>query len=232
MAHMSPSSSNETTTADDEAVPFLPNRDDSPPPYTTSTNGGTPSSQIDIDDGTERDKQLTRRLYTSHLLSTWNSRTFEFASLLFIARIWKDTLLPVSVFAIFRALSAIVFAGRIGQSVDQYNRLTVVRTSIGMLLFTCRVKESKKYAERPIVGQRVAVILWLLFLLPAGMLASEKFGPRALRMFGSLVFLIPLACVEKVYSITNLVAIERDWVSTIRLKGAANLLSAADGAIR
>jgi Ferroportin1 (FPN1) len=74
---------------------------------------------------------VSRRLYISHFLSTWNSRVFEFGAVLFIAEIFPSTLLPVSVYAVVRSASAIVLAPRVGRYIDVNDRLKVVRSSIG-----------------------------------------------------------------------------------------------------
>jgi iron-regulated transporter 1 len=76
---------------------------------------------------------ITRRLYVSHFLSTWNSRVFEFGAVLYLARIFPGTLLLMSVYALTRGLSAILLAPVVGQYVDTGNRLQVVRVSIGEL---------------------------------------------------------------------------------------------------
>ena len=74
---------------------------------------------------------ISRRLYISHFLSTWNSRSFQFASVLFLASIFPDTLLPLSVYALVRSVSGIVFGPLIGRTIDKSDRLGVVRFSIG-----------------------------------------------------------------------------------------------------
>lgn len=76
-------------------------------------------------------KGIARRLYLSHFLSTWNSRVFEFGAVLYLATIYPATLLPMSVYAFTRSLSAIIFASAVGQYIDTGNRLQVVRLSIG-----------------------------------------------------------------------------------------------------
>ena len=73
---------------------------------------------------------ITRRLYTSHLLSTWNSRTFEFGAVLFLAATFPMTLLPLSIYALVRSASAILLAPSVGRAVDRKGRLPVVRFSI------------------------------------------------------------------------------------------------------
>jgi len=74
---------------------------------------------------------VRRLLYTSHFLSTWNSRLFEFAAYLFLARLYPHTLLPASLYALIRAASAAIFSPWLGSYVDNGNRLKVVRLSIG-----------------------------------------------------------------------------------------------------
>ena len=128
-------------------------------------------------------------LFCSHLLSTWNSRVFEFGAVLFLAHIFPDTLLPVSVYTIIRAISAICFSPVVGGYIDKKNRLSVVRESI--------------------IGQRISVVLsCFLFAI------MVDFNHASLRM-GLLGFVCILACVEKVYSVLNLIAVERDWVVVI-----------------
>lgn len=76
--------------------------------------------------------RIAHRLYLSHFLSTWNSRVFEFGAVLYLATIFPGTLLPMSVYALTRGLSAVIFAPAIGKYIDTNDRLQVVRASIGM----------------------------------------------------------------------------------------------------
>lgn len=85
--------------------------------------------------------RIAHRLYLSHFLSTWNSRVFEFGAVLYLATIFPGTLLPMSVYALTRGLSAVIFAPAIGQYIDTNDRLQVVRASIGMLPHhLCRIE--------------------------------------------------------------------------------------------
>lgn len=153
-----------------------------------------PRTQFDIASGSEQnrtDSDIRYRLYVSHFLSTWNSRVFEFGAVLMLAHIYADTLLPASLYALVRAASAICLSPMVGRHVDREDRLKVLRRSI--------------------VGQRVAVILscpgfWIL-----GKASSLANGS------GQILFSIMavLACVEKLHSIMNLIAVERDWVIII-----------------
>lgn len=134
---------------------------------------------------------IKRWLYQSHVLSMGNSRIFEFGAVLFLADIFPDTLLPVSVYAFVRAASAICFSPSLGRLIDRRNRLSIVRFSI--------------------VGQRTAVILSCLLL---GFMTTEIVKYEIL-MGGLLGLLCLLACVEKLCAVMNLIAIERDWVVVV-----------------
>ena len=173
-------------TSSEEEVPFLAEStflvEEPSSPTTRNLNNGINLPEIPKQSG------IKHRLYVSHFLSTWNSRVFEFGSVLFLARIFPDTLLPSSVYALVRAASAICFAPLVGRWVDQGNRLKVVRLSI--------------------VGQRGAVILSCLGFSALSTNALDVPGFRPLL----ISILVLLACVEKLCSIMNTIAIERDWV--------------------
>lgn len=99
--------------------------------YVPEDNGDIEEAERVPSPQTAVSSAITRRLYISHFLSTWNSRLFEFGAVLFIAEIYPGTLLPVSIYAVVRSASAIVFSPRVGRYIDVHNRLKVVRTSIG-----------------------------------------------------------------------------------------------------
>lgn len=131
---------------------------------------------------------LARQLYVSHFLSTWNSRLFEFGAVLFLASVFPDTLLPMSIYALVRSGSAIIFSQALGSWIDRGERLVVVRTSI--------------------IGQRLAVaascaLFWILLLEK-----NMQSGLKTILFAITIIF----ACVEKLCSVLNLVSIERDWV--------------------
>ena len=134
----------------------------------------------------------TRKLYTSHFLSTWNMRLFEFGAVLFLANIYPNTLLPMSIYALVRALAAVLLSPLIGQYIDRTDRLVSIRLSI--------------------IGQRCAVICsCLLFwaMLEKAALYHARFGAVFLAILSTL------ACIEKLCATANTVAIERDWVVVI-----------------
>ena len=128
-------------------------------------------------------KNITLRLCISHFLSTWNSRVFEFGALLIIANLYPNTLLPGSLYALVRGFSAVLCSPCVGRYVDSGDRLRVVRVSI--------------------VAQRVAVVL------SCGGLLAVKDGVGGVVVMGVLAV---LACCEKLASVGNSIAVERDWV--------------------
>ncbi|RBQ96557.1 hypothetical protein VDGD_04326 [Verticillium dahliae] len=156
-------------------------------------------------------EKTARRLYLSHFLSTWNSRVFEFGAVIYLATIFPDTLMPMSVYAFIRGLSAIVFAPAIGQFIDTGNRLRVVRISIGIYFPLLCLEQALVADFDDTVFQRIAVAIscaafYVLVLgLPLGR-AGEA---------GVLVILSLFACVEKICSIMNMVAVDKDWVVVV-----------------
>ncbi|KAH7100387.1 iron-regulated transporter [Auriculariales sp. MPI-PUGE-AT-0066] len=132
-------------------------------------------------------------LYTSHLLSMWNSRVFEFGAVIYMAHIFPKTLLPMSIYALFRASSAVFIAPAIGRYIDTWNRLQVVRLSI--------------FAQRLVVTGSCIIFLAVL----RGPLGTNNASISS----GVLVVLVLFACTEKLGAIMNLVSIERDWVVVI-----------------
>lgn len=131
-------------------------------------------------------------LYISHFLSMWNSRGFEFGAVLFLASIYPGTLLPLSIYALVRALAAILFSPKIGTYIDKAHRLHVVRLSI--------------------VGQRIAVI-FSCGLFSIALQSNQIMADYS--MFLIFPLLVIFACFEKLFAIMNTVAIERDWVLVI-----------------
>lgn len=120
----------------EEDVPFLSQGSLLSPsvPNGSGTNRrGSPFEIANAHEAAKKESKIKRRLYISHFLSTWNSRVFEFAAVLFLAHIFEGTLLPSSIYALCRAAAAIVFAPMVGRYVDREDRLKVVRYSIGRL---------------------------------------------------------------------------------------------------
>jgi iron-regulated transporter 1 len=148
---------------------------------TIEVNGGS-KNQID---------SILFKLYTSHFLSVWNSRLFEFGAILFLAVITPGTLFYASTYALVRSLAAVFLASTVGQYIDRSNRLVSIRASI--------------------ILQRAAVSLSCVlfaFLLWQGQ-------PSRLIFIVLFSIVVVLACVEKVAFVANTVSVERDWVPVI-----------------
>ncbi|KAK9470043.1 iron-regulated transporter [Dipodascopsis tothii] len=141
-------------------------------------------------------------LQISHFLSTWNSRVFEFSATLFLALIFPGTMVPLSVYALARALAAIVLSPAVGKYIDRHDRLPVIRDTI--------------------IWQRVAAVLsGVLFLVMATLgMPGRPMGVQVAYMAGLVVF----ACGEKLSAIANQVAVENDWVVVIAGGSTANLM--------
>ena len=135
------------------------------------------------------DSALTRRLYVSHFLSTWNSRLFEFGSVLFLASIYPHTLGPISVYAMWRAVIAILFAPAVSWWVDHGDRLVVVGGSI--------------------VGERLATAASCFLLLALTRQRGVGVSWLASGLFSAVII---LAGVEKLCSVMNSAAVTKDWV--------------------
>jgi iron-regulated transporter 1 len=156
------------------------------------------------DQGDEVPARFANHIYVSHVLSTWNSRAFEFGSVLYLAAIFPGTLLPMSVYALTRGLSAILFAPAVGQYIDTSNRLQVVRLSIGEHYCTPFMEN---FDSSPVLQRLVVAGSCILFYV----LAIGLKMPRGLKD-GLLALLAVFGCVEKLCAIMNLVSVERDWV--------------------
>lgn len=100
--------SNQRTSIDVEPEPDAPNPTNLPP----------------------LDRKALWSLLLQHLSSTWQSRSFEFGSFLFLATLFPNSLLPASIFTFFTTASAIAGSGFIGNLVDDIPRLQFVRRCI------------------------------------------------------------------------------------------------------
>jgi solute carrier family 40 (iron-regulated transporter), member 1 len=138
-----------------------------------------------------RAKTVLRKLCTSHLLSVWNSRMFEFGAVLFLAAIKPGTLFYASAYAIVRNSAAVLLASKIGHYVDKSNRLVSIRLSI-------------------ILQRGSVAISCVLFLLCHLLRQSSEITFNIL-----FVALAILSCMEKVGAIANTVAVERDWIPVL-----------------
>lgn len=187
----------------DECTPLVTD------PENVGASSSTPSGNRDDAQG-QVPTRVAYRLYTSHFLSTWNSRVFEFGAVLYLASVFPGTLLPMSAYALSRGLAAIIFAPAVGHYVDVGNRLQVVRLSIGKSLSRTdrdkRIGRTKPLTTLVLQRLVVAASCAIFYLLAIG-LPVKRVVKNCL-----LAILTPLACFEKLCSIINLVSVEKDWV--------------------
>lgn len=137
-------------------------------------------------------KSILWKLYLSHILSTWNARTFEFGAVVFLATVFPGTLFYASCYALFRSLTAFLLSSAVGSQVDSKERLAVVRLSI--------------------VWQRVSVAASCGLLLLLLRWRTKTDGWMTIVLFAACVV---LAGVEKLAFVGNTVAVERDWVVVV-----------------
>ncbi|RBR08497.1 hypothetical protein FVER53590_06082 [Fusarium verticillioides] len=88
-----------------------------------SSNNESPTSNNSHTDPEWTLSRSARRLYISHTLSTWNSRVFEFGSVLYLASIFPGTLMPLAIYSIVRGASAITLSSWVGSYIDRKDRL-------------------------------------------------------------------------------------------------------------
>jgi iron-regulated transporter 1 len=112
---------------------------------------------------------------------------------LFLATIFPGTLLYASIYALLRAAAATLFSARVGRYIDATDRLVSIRHSI--------------------LWQRGAVAVSSVLLLV--LLRASQSRVSVVVFWVAFPASIFLACCEKLASIGNTVAIERDWVVVI-----------------
>ncbi|KAL4891271.1 Ferroporti-1 [Aspergillus ambiguus] len=150
-----------------------------------------PSDLLESGEPLRRTEPVLLRLYISHWLSTWNSRMFEFGSVLFLASIFPGTLLYASIYALVRSLSAVVLSSWLGSVVDRSNRLKTIRHSI-------------IWQRLPVAASCACFIL---------LLNSRPHSTHLTWLLFTAVAL--LACAEKLAASANTVSVERDWAVVI-----------------
>ncbi|KAF7796905.1 hypothetical protein EIP86_008090 [Pleurotus ostreatoroseus] len=138
-------------------------------------------------------------LAAQHLSSSWGDRTAEFAFYLYLIQLFKNTLLPASLFGFFTTGIAILFSGSVGSLVDRIPKLQFVRWCI---LFQ-KLSATGAYA-----------CFLVLFATP--LQASAASGLHASAPVWILFALVVVCgCALKLATVGISVAVERDWVTCI-----------------
>ena len=123
-------------------------------------------------------------------LASWGIRSTEFSMVLFLATAFPGRLFYVSGYGLVRSLSAILFSSWIGAYVDLLNRLRAIRMSI--------------------IFQRIPVAMSCVIFISFPWFHGSELAENL-----AFAVLVLLACLEKLASIANVVAIERDWIIVI-----------------
>jgi iron-regulated transporter 1 len=173
------------------------------------SSSSTPAHVITL--GYPEPHQLTRAqawsLYASHLLSTWNARTYEFAAIIFTASAYPDTLTASAVRGIITQLSSILLSASIGRWIDSSpNRLRTLISTItanrGSVIAAC-------------VGW------WFIVISGTGSAAitrdASSAAPEGSVLNKGLVFAVVLllGVIEKSSGAANTMSMERDWVVAV-----------------
>ncbi|BGO90469.1 hypothetical protein NBRC10512_006745 [Rhodotorula toruloides] len=172
------------------------------PTRTRSTARTLPENGIDTTQAIKVDNRALWSLLAQHLSSSWGARCYEFASYLFLIRLFPNTTLQPSIFGFFTTGAAILFSGSVGHLVDIYPRLRFVRGSI--------------VAQKATVGASYAIFLACFLRLEGG-----RHTPALIGLF---VVLTLLSMLLNLATIGISVAVERDWV-TIIARGDSNQLT-------
>ncbi|KAI9138845.1 Ferroporti-1 [Paraphysoderma sedebokerense] len=145
-------------------------------------------------------------LYTAHLLVTWSLRMDEFASALFTAAVFPDTLLPVSIFGIVVTLFGLFGGDRVGMALTQLGRFSGVSTAL--VLSTVCLSASAG--------------IFLSLAVYTSMSSSVRYV-----LFGCIIL---LSGVARLSSMAYTISIERDWV--VRLASCPTSLTALNTSMR
>lgn len=128
-----------------------------------------------------------RKLYLSHLLTSWVDRSFEFASYLLISSVYTKSLLQASIYGLTTTLIALLLSNRIGNWINILSRLNTYKVTL--LTQKCSI-----------------IVSTILFHY----LDSSKSTHNVL-----YAFIIILGCTLKLAFIGNSIAIEKDWAMII-----------------
>ncbi|KAI9730582.1 MAG: hypothetical protein M1834_005823 [Cirrosporium novae-zelandiae] len=150
-------------------------------------------------------------LYTSHFLSTWNARTYEFAAILFTASAYPDTLLASSIRGIIITLSSLCFSPVIGKWIDDSpSRLKTLLSTISVN--RCSVIIACLFWSF-IVGEFGGSNPQLRSLQDSSNVL-DKATTTPSRTIKNLIFMgaVSSGIFEKLSGTGNMLSMERDWV--------------------
>lgn len=149
-------------------------------------------------------------LYSSHFLSTWSARSYEFAAILFTASAFPGGLRAASLVGVANSIAAILFGAAIGRWIDLgQSRLRPLIATIfinkGAIIIACIFWQFIIQEKARPADDREAEI-------QDEDSASVLKGTPKLIAFG---FILLLGLVESLSRKANLIAIERNWVPAL-----------------
>ncbi|KAG4439095.1 hypothetical protein IFR05_005437 [Cadophora sp. M221] len=137
------------------------------------------------------------KIYVLHFLFMWNTRTFEYVSIILVASAFPDNLTAASIRGMASTLSTILFASSVGSWIDKSpNPTKPLHTSI-------------------VVNHASITSIYLAWMLwPAVIKAESTFAKNSL--FGIIIL---LDVVQVLGTTGNYLSISRDWIPTLVAAG-------------
>ncbi|ORX95902.1 hypothetical protein K493DRAFT_301202 [Basidiobolus meristosporus CBS 931.73] len=136
-------------------------------------------------------------LYLYHTFNTWSDRFYEFATFVFIMDIFKNTLLPSSLYGFVFTASGILLSSSVGKWIDRTPRLRAIQVFV------------------PIKRLSVALIslgFIVLFAFYDYEVIPDSAKPMCYTIFGAIVL---LGGTLKLASVGASIVVEKDWLVVI-----------------
>ncbi|KAL2061220.1 hypothetical protein VTL71DRAFT_7493 [Oculimacula yallundae] len=133
------------------------------------------------------------KIYLLHFLFMWNSRTFEFVSIILVASAYPDDLTATSIRGMALTLSSILFASSVGSWIDNSsNRILPLRTGI-------------------IINHVSIIVIYLMWMFwPLVAVGNSSFKKKG--FFGMIII---LDVVQTLSATGYNLSITRDWIPTL-----------------
>ncbi|KAL7268886.1 hypothetical protein RUND412_008476 [Rhizina undulata] len=173
---------------------------------------------------------LTKRqlwdLYTSHFLSTWNARGYEFAAIVFTASAYPETLTASSIRGVLTTLSTLTLSSAVGRWADTHpSRLQALRSTIFFQRFCVCLA---------CIG--LTFIVTDSFVGGGILTQSFSFEDRLLTQplhKGAVMAAIMLLGVgERLSAVGNMLVMERDWIPTLASPASTPSLHVLNASMR
>ena len=138
---------------------------------------------------TSKEKRSFAELSIQHLSASWSVRTLEYAIYLALIEAFPRSLLPAAIYGFATSATGVLLSNWMGSLVDKHHQLRLVQASI--------------------VGQKLTAIG--LALLVIGLLQVKDARSRD----GLLAAIATCGSLNKLVTILNTVAVEREWAVTV-----------------